>query len=43
MANDIDILFQYEIDNIEQVESCVKALMKKSQCIKYKEVYQVGI
>lgn len=43
MANDIDILFQYETDNIEQVESCVKALMKKSQYRKYKEVYQVDL
>ena len=43
MANDIDILFQYETDNIDQVESCVKALMKKSQYRKYKEVYQVDL
>ena len=41
MANDIEVLFQYETDNIDQVESCVKVLMKKSQYRKYKEVYQV--
>lgn len=43
MANDIEVLFQYETDNIEQVESCVKVLMKKSQYRKYKEVYQVDL
>jgi len=43
MANDIEVLFQYETDNIDQVESCVKALMKKSQYRKYKEVYQVDL
>jgi len=43
MANDIDVLFQYETDNIDQVESCVKALMKKSQYRKYKEVYRVDL
>jgi phage anti-repressor protein len=43
MANDINVLFQYETDNIDQVESCVKALMKKSQYRKYKEVYQVDL
>jgi hypothetical protein len=43
MANDIEVLFQYETDNIEQVELCVKAFMKKSQYRKYKEVYQVDL
>jgi hypothetical protein len=43
MANDIEVLFQYETENIEQVESCVKILMKKSQYRKYKEVYQIDL
>ena len=43
MANDIEILFQYETDNVEQVELCVKAMMKKSQYRKYKEVYQIDL
>jgi hypothetical protein len=43
LANDIEVLFQYETDNIEQVESCAKVLMKKSQYRKYKEVYQVDL
>ena len=34
MANDLKVLFQYETDNIDQVESCVKAFMKKAQYLK---------
>ena len=36
-ANDIEILFQYETDNIDQVESCIKSYMKKAQYRKYKD------
>jgi hypothetical protein len=43
MANDLEVLFQYETDNIDQVELCVKALMKKAQYRKYKEVYQIDL
>jgi hypothetical protein len=43
MANDIEVLFVFETDNVEQVESCVKVLMKKSQYRKYKEVYRVDL
>ena len=43
MANDLEILFQYETDNIDQVELCIKAYMKKAQYRKYKEVYQVDL
>jgi hypothetical protein len=43
LANDLEVLFQYETDNIEQVESCVKALMKKAQYRKYKEIYRVDL
>jgi hypothetical protein len=43
MANDLEILFQYETDNIDQVEKCVKVFMKKAQYRKYKEVYQVDL
>lgn len=31
MANDIQVLFQYETENIDQVETCAKNHMKKSQ------------
>ena len=43
MANDLEILFQYETYNIDQVEKCVKVFMKKAQYRKYKEVYQVDL
>jgi len=43
MANDLEILFQYETDNTDQVEKCVKVFMKKAQYRKYKEIYQVDL
>jgi hypothetical protein len=43
MANDLEVLFQYETENIDQVEMCIKAYMKKAQYRKYKEVYQVDL
>lgn len=43
MANDLEVLFQYETENTDQVESCVKIFMKKAQYRKYKEVYQVDL
>ena len=43
LANDLEVLFQYETENIDQVESCVKALMKNAQYRKYKEVYRVDL
>jgi hypothetical protein len=35
MANDLEVLFQYETDNIDQLKSCIKSLMKKAQYRKY--------
>ena len=43
MANDLEVLFQYETDNIDQVELCIKAYMKKAQYRKYKEIYRVDL
>ena len=43
MANDLKVLYEYETDNIEQVESCLKTLMKSAQYRKYKEVYKIDI
>jgi phage anti-repressor protein len=43
LANDIKILYQYETDNIDQVESCIKAHLKTAQYRKYKEIYQVDL
>jgi len=43
LANDLEILFEYETENIDQVESCIKAQLKKGQYRKYKEIYQVDL
>ena len=43
LANDLEVLFQYETDNIDQVELCIKAYMKKAQYRKYKEIYRVDL
>ena len=43
MANDLEVIFQYETNNLDQVESCIKSYMKKSQYRKYKEIYQVDL
>jgi hypothetical protein len=43
MANDLEVLFEYETDNIDQVELCIKAYMKKAQYRKYKEIYRVDL
>jgi hypothetical protein len=43
LANDLEVLFIYETDNIDQVESCIKALMKKAQYRKYKEIYRIDL
>ena len=43
LANNLDIIFQYETENIDQVESCIKSYMKQAQYRKYKEIYQVDL
>ena len=43
MANDIEIVFMYESNNLDQLESCVKIFMKKAQYRKYKEIYEIDI
>ena len=43
LANDLEIIFQYEAENIDQIESCIKSYMKRAQYIKYKEIYQVDL
>jgi len=43
LANDLKIIYEYETNNIKQVESCIKILMKNSQYRKYKEVFQINI
>ena len=41
--DDIIPLYLYETDDIDAVETCIKAFMKIYQYRKYKEVYQVNI
>lgn len=43
MSNDLEVLFYYETNNIDQVELCIKAYMKKAQYRKYKEIYRVDL
>lgn len=40
LAHNINILFYYETDNIDAIESCVKLFLKKYQYRKYKEIYK---
>lgn len=42
-ADDPHVLYQYECDDIDEVEACVKALIKKHKYRKYKEVYQADV
>jgi len=41
--DDIIPLYLYETDDIDAVEKCIKAFIKKYQYRKYKEIYQVNI
>jgi hypothetical protein len=43
LANDLKVIFEYETENIKQVEKCIKTLMKHAQYRKYKEVFQIDI
>jgi phage anti-repressor protein/predicted GIY-YIG superfamily endonuclease len=42
-ADNVTVLFVYEVNDIDTVEKCVKTQMKKFQYRKYKEVYQINI
>lgn len=42
-ADDPHVLYMYECDDVDEVEACVKALIKKHKYRKYKEVYQADI
>jgi len=42
-ADDPHVLYMYECDDIDEVESYVKGLIKKKKYRKYKEVYQADI
>ena len=43
LAEDINVLFILEVDNVVKVEKCVKESMKEYQFRKYKEVYQINL
>ncbi len=43
LANDLEVIMTYEADNLEQLESCIKNMMKKAQYRKYKEIYEVNL
>ena len=42
-GNDIRPLYTFEVDDVDNIESCVKRHMKEFQYRKYKEIYQVDI
>ena len=43
LANDLQVMYEYETQNITQVELCLKAMMKHAQYRKYKEIYQIDL
>lgn len=43
LANDLEVIFVFETDNVIQVESCIKSYMKLAKYRKYKEIYQVDL
>ena len=43
LANDLEVIFQYETENINQVESCIKSYMKQSQYRKYQTCYKNAV
>ena len=43
LANDLEVIYEYETENLKQVEICIKTLMKHAQYRKYKEVFQIDI
>jgi phage anti-repressor protein len=43
LANDLEVIMIYEADNVKQLESCIKIMMKQAQYRKYKEIYQVDL
>ncbi len=43
LADDIDVLFVFECENMDRVEMCIKAAAKGHQYRKRKEVYEINI
>jgi phage anti-repressor protein len=42
-ADDVEVLYTYKVPDIITAERCIKALLKKYQYRKYKEVYQADV
>jgi phage anti-repressor protein/predicted GIY-YIG superfamily endonuclease len=43
LADDLDVIFTYQTDDVEEVEGCIKASIRRKRFRKYKEVYQIDI
>ena len=43
LANDLQVIYEYETENLIEVELCIKTQMKHAQYRKYKEVFQIDI
>jgi len=43
LANDLEVLFELEVDDIDAVEKCAKRYLKEYQYRKYKEVYETSL
>jgi len=43
LADDLEVIFVYTTDNVDELEECVKMKMKNYQYRKYKEIYKVNI
>jgi phage anti-repressor protein len=42
-SDDVEVALIFETDNIDEVEGCMKAILKKKQYRKRKEIYQVDL
>lgn len=43
LADDIDVMFFYETEDIKRVENCLKSLLQEHRYRKYKEVYDIDL
>jgi len=43
LANDLEVIYEYETEYLEEVEDCIKSQMKLAQYRKYKEVFEIDI
>lgn len=43
LADDLEVVYTYQTDDVEEVEGCIKASIRRKRFRKYKEVYQIDI